>query len=219
MAIDKQQICDTILQGLGEQPATTYVPPGIFAGYHTTSGFEFDVGRARKLLADAGFANGVGFPSIPLLFSSAAPATRDLVQNIKNQLQMNLNIDIDLQSVESRIYSSRIHSKQYILGPNDWIGDYGDPSTFTDKYLSTSINNPSNWAEPQYDELCAQAAHEPDNAKRMVLLERAENLVNSELPIAPLYFMINTTICRPYVDMHFNPRMTISFKGIEVHKH
>ena len=219
MAIEKQQICDTILQGLGERPATTYIPPNIFVGYHTTPGFPFDVSRARKLLADAGYPDGAGFPSIPLLFSSASPATRDLVQNIKNQLQSNLNIDIDLQSVESRIYSSRLHSKQYILGPSDWIGDYGDPSTFTDKCLSTAINNDSNWANPQYDALCAQASREPDNAKRMLLLENAEKLINTELPMAPLYFMINTTLCRPYVDMHFNTRMTISFKGIEVGKH
>jgi ABC-type oligopeptide transport system substrate-binding subunit len=53
----------------------------------------------------------------------------------------------------------------------------------------------------------------------MQLLEQAENLINTELPIAPLYFMVNTTLCRPYVKMHFNPRMTISFKGIEVEKH
>ncbi|HEY1684511.1 MAG TPA: peptide ABC transporter substrate-binding protein [Tepidisphaeraceae bacterium] len=219
MAIDKQQICDTILMGLGEKPATTFIPPNIFHGYHTTPGFNFDVTRARKLLADAGYPNGAGFPTLPLLFPSTAPQTSDLVQDIKNQLQANLNITVDLQSMESRIYSTRIHDKQFVLGVNDWIGDYGDPSTFTDKYLSTSANNPTNWLEPQYDKLCGEAAHESDNAKRMALLEQAENLINTEVPIVPLYFMINTDLCRPYVDMHFNPRMTISFKGIKVHKH
>lgn len=219
MAINKQQICDTILLGLGEKPASTYIPPGIFRGYESAPGFVFDPARARKLLAEAGYPDGANFPTIPLLFPSSVSTTRDLVQNLKNQLQANLNINIDLQSLEGRIYSTRIHDKQYLMGVNDWIGDYGDPSTFTDKYLSTSINNPSNWNEPKYDQICAQAAHEADDGKRMALLEQAEELINREIPIVPLFFMINTDLCRPYVHMHFNPRMTISFKGIRVGKH
>jgi oligopeptide transport system substrate-binding protein len=218
MAIDKQQICDVILRHMGETPATTYIPPNIFAGYHTTPGFGFNVNRARKLLAQAGYPEGRGFPVLPMLYSTATPAWLDLVQDIKNQLQKNLHVNIDLQGMESRTASIRLHGKQYVIGPSDWIGDYGDPSTFTDKCLSTAINNDSNWAVPQYDSLCAQAAREPDNAKRMRLLEQAENLIDTDLPIIPLYYLINTDLCRPYVKIHFNPRMTISFKGIRIER-
>lgn len=219
MAIDKQQICTTILRNMGQKPATTYIPPNIFAGYHTTPGLDFDVSRARQLLADAGYPDGRGFPIIPFLFSSDSPGTLDLVQNISNQLQANLHIQIQLQSLESRIESNRLHSKQYVIAPADWIGDYGDPSTFTDKCLSTAINNDANWSNPQYDALCAQAAREPNNSKRLKLLEQAEHLVNTDLPLIPLYYMVNTGLCRPYVKIYFNPRMTISFKAISITKH
>lgn len=219
MAIDKEQICQTILRNLGDQPATSYTPPNIFPGFHVTPGYSFDVKRARELLAEAGYPNGQGFPTIPMLFSTASPAVLELVQNIKNQLQNNLNIDIQLQSLESRVRADRLHSKQYVIAPSDWYGDYGDPSTFTDKYISTSLNNESNWSVSEYDALCAQAAREPDNAKRMQLLERAEHVLDTDLPVIPLYFGINMDLCRTYAKIHFSPRMTIEFKGISVEKH
>lgn len=215
LAIDRRQICDNITR-MGETPATTYVPPGIFPGYHNTPGFGFDPAKARQLLADAGYPGGKGFPTVPMMFSNASPVLRDLVQNIKNQLRENLNVDIELQGLESKIVKARFTDKAYVIAPSNWIGDYGDPSTFTDKYLSNSLNNDSNWANPTYDALCAQAAREADTKKRPQLLEQAEAILNNELPVIPVYFLVNTDWVKPYIKIKFNPRMTTVWKGIEI---
>jgi oligopeptide transport system substrate-binding protein len=218
MAIDKEMICASITR-MGEKPATTYIPPGIFAGYHTTLGLPYDVNKAKQLLADAGYPNGQGFPTIPVTFNNTLTMTRDIIQNLKNQLKQNLNIELELQGYESKVANQKFKQKQYLIGPSDWIGDYGDPSTFTDKYLSTSANNDSAWAVPEFDGLCAKAAAEPDPEKRLLVLEEAEKLINTDLPVIPIYYLVNMDLCRPYAHVPFNPRMTVNFKSLVVDKH
>jgi len=218
MSIDKQTICDTITR-MGEKPATTYIPPGIFSGYETTPGLPYDPVKARELLAEAGYPNGRNFPMIVMIFNNTVGTYRDMTQSIKSQLKRNLNIDIDLQGLESKVTRYRYKTKQFHIGPSQWIGDYGDASTFTDKYLSSSANNDSNWSVPEYDDLCARASHESDPEKRLKLLEKAEGIINTDLPVIPMYYIVNTDLCRPWVHIHFNPRMTVSFKTLVVDKH
>jgi len=69
MAIEKQQVCDNITR-MGERPATTFVPPGAFNGYESPKGFSYDVAAARKLLAEAGYPDGKGFPAVPMMYRS-----------------------------------------------------------------------------------------------------------------------------------------------------
>jgi oligopeptide transport system substrate-binding protein len=218
MAIDKELICTTITR-MGEKPATTYIPPGIFSGYHTTPGLPYGIGKARELLAAAGYPNGRGFPILPVTFNNTITTSRDMIQSMKSQLKQNLNIDLELEGFESKVANQKFKQKQYFIGPSDWIGDYGDPSTFTDKYLSTSANNDSAWAVPEYDALCAKAAAEADPEKRLKILEQAEILINTDLPVIPLYYLVNTDLCRAYAHVPFNPRMTVNFKSLVVDKH
>ena len=105
------------------------------------------------------------------------------------------------------------------LSPGSWIGDYGDPSTFTDKYLSNSENNDSKWKNEEFDSLCKQATKEPNAEKRMLLLQKAEDILNQEAPILPIYYIVNTYMFRDNVKgLNTNPRNTIIFKSVYVEK-
>ena len=100
-----------------------------------------------------------------------------------------------------------------------WTGDYNDPSTFTDKYLSNAVNNDSAWESPEFDALVHQAAREADQPKRLRLLEQAERMINGQVPIIPLYHINNQYMFRDNVKgINLNPRTMTMFKGIEVVK-
>ncbi|MDQ3441744.1 MAG: ABC transporter substrate-binding protein, partial [Planctomycetota bacterium] len=216
LAIDRQYIVDNITR-MGEPVASTYVPPGALPGWQSTPGYGLDVVRARKLLAEAGYDGGRGFPRLPIIFNSDNPTRRTLVQSLKNQWKANLGVDIDIQGFELKSYRNRVTEKRYAIAPVGWYGDYMDASTFTDKYLSTSLQNDCAWDSKRYDELCFQATKEPDEGKRLRLLEEAERLLLAEAPIVPLYTYVSVWMHRDNVQgIHPNPKLLTMFKALKV---
>jgi len=214
MAIDKKPIVDKITR-CGEPIATDYIPPGIFPGYNSPAGLPFDIKSARHLMRDAGYPGGRGFPPITLLFNTEGGEHKEIAEYVTKQWKDNLNLDIQMEGVEIAEFRERLHNKKYAVARASWFGDYNDLSTFTDKYLSTSDNNDSGWGNPQYDALCAQAAFEPDAAKRTQLLQQAETILLAEAPILPLYGYTNKYVFRDNVTgLYLNARNQVMFKFV-----
>lgn len=183
-------------------------------------GLGFDVPAARKLLADAGYPGGAGFPVLPILFNSENPTRGKFVQAIKDQWKGNLGITVDVQQVEGKVFKQRVSKKDYLIATAAWYGDYPDASTFTDKYLSDSLQNDSDWRNAKFDALCAEAAKQGDAAARVALLSQAEHLIDTEVPIISLYHYANVSMNRPWVEgVAPNPRGTTIFKGLRIKKH
>jgi oligopeptide transport system substrate-binding protein len=189
MAINKQPIVDNVAK-MQQPVATTYIPLGAFAGYHSPPGLAYDVEAARRLLADAGYPGGKGFPRISILFNTDG-IHGDVATIIRRQWADALGISVDPRSEELSQFKNDLHNHNFIVSRASWSGDYNDPSTFTDKYLSTSENNAAGWVDKPYDALCAAAAVEPNPVKRFALLSHAEDRLLSQAPIAPIFTNVN----------------------------
>ncbi|MDB5297151.1 MAG: ABC-type oligopeptide transport system, periplasmic component [Phycisphaerales bacterium] len=182
-------------------------------------GLPYDVKRARALMADAGYPNGQGLPVLPILFNSENPTRAKIAQALKDQWRAALGVTIEVQQIEGKVYKERLSKKDYAIGLGAWYGDYPDASTFTDKYLSTSLQNDCDWRSKAYDDLCAAAKKEPDAAARVTLLSRAEHLIDTEVPIVPLYHYTNVSMSRSNVEGVLpNPRGTTIFKAVKVRR-
>jgi oligopeptide transport system substrate-binding protein len=79
------------------------------------------------------------------------------------------------------------------------VGDYLDPNTFLDMFVTGGANNQTGWSNARYDDLIAQAAAEDDPATRMALFFEAESILVDELPVIPIYFRVSKNMVRPYV--------------------
>jgi oligopeptide transport system substrate-binding protein len=215
MGFDRRPIVKNITR-MGEKPASTYIPPDIFPGFRVEPGYHFDPDQAKRLLLEAG-VSGQDFAGLHFLARSQSPTMLNVIQNILNQWQSNLGIGLELELVEPKIARQRINDKDYCIAIGDWIGDYPDPSTFTDKYRSTSANNDSGWADPQYDALLDQATVEPNPKKRYVLLEKANRMIDVQVPVIPLYYITNQYLFRDNVHgINLSPRNMTMFKGVWV---
>ncbi|HYO07807.1 MAG TPA: peptide ABC transporter substrate-binding protein [Tepidisphaeraceae bacterium] len=216
MAIDRQPIVKNITR-MGEAPATTYIPPGILPDFEIKPGFDFDPKRARELLAESGKVVNGRLPGVTLMYRSGNPTSAAMCQSIVNGWRSILGVDVPLEQQESKTAKDRLKDKNYSIATANWFGDYPDASTFTDKYLSTAENNDSGWTNKEFDALCDQATREADAVKRYDLLERANRLIDVELPIIPLYVLSNQYLFRDNVHgINTNPRSTTMFKGVWV---
>ena len=217
MSIDKQPIVDNVTRG-GEQIASNYVPIKFFADYPSPPGQRYDIAKAQQLLAEAGYPNGRGFPPLSLLFNKET-YHGDVALIVRSQWKQNLGIDVDLSGVEIKVFGYRLHNRDFDIARASWYGDYPDPSTFTDKFLSDNDDNNAGWSNPQYDALCAQAAREPDSQKRMKLLAQAEQILLDQAPVIPIFYYTNQYMFRSNVHgIPFDPLMRAMFQPIWVQR-
>ena len=196
LAIDRATIVRTVLQDT-RLPAYSLVPPNT-AGYNSTGRAGTDFEAARQLLAAAGFPGGKGFPKVELQYSSPVIDPK-IAEAVQEMWRRELGIDVALAQLEYRVQIDNQHVLAFQISASRWIGDYNDPSTFTDLMISQSGNNDTGWKNPGYDKLVEAAGRERDESKRYALLQQAEKLLLDEAPIAPIFFGTRTYLIRPEV--------------------
>jgi oligopeptide transport system substrate-binding protein len=180
-------------------------------------GLTYDPDRARKLLAEAGFPNGRGFPQHPILYNTGNPTRRQIAQVVQEQWRRELGIDLPIQGVEGKIFQPKVTNKDYFIATVAWYGDYADITTFTDKYKSTSLQNDSDWQNKEFDALSQEAEQTQDDAARVDILSRAEHMLDTEVPIIPLYHYVNINMSRDHVHgVRPNARNITIFKDVWV---
>lgn len=215
MALNKQPIVDTITR-TGEQVIDTYIPPTIFEGYPSPGGLERDPDRARALLAEAGYPGGRGLPTVTLIYNTGSHHG-DIAQICRRQWLDELGVDVELQGIELASFRERLNKKEYMIARASWMGDYNDPSTFTDKYRSTSHGNDAGWVNAEYDALLDQAIPETNAATRLQLLAQAEGILNREVPIIPIYAYTNSFMIRQGISgIPLHPQALFVYHTIDV---
>lgn len=200
MAIDRQQIVEQVTKS-GQVPAFSLVPPGI-AGYQSPPGFTPDVAEAKRLLDDAGYPGGRGIPKMTVLYNTSE-GHRAIAEVIQQQLQNNLNVKVELENMEWGSFLDKTNQMDYDIARAGWVGDYADPNTFLDLWVTGGPQNSTGWSSPEFDRLLKAAAAESDAEKRMKLLADAEAIWIAEMPVIPLYFYVGINMVKPRVKGFF----------------
>lgn len=218
LAIDREAIVRRITKG-GEIPAYTFTPPDTM-GYTAPSDLRFDPEEARRLLTEAGYPDGLGFPVTELLYNTSEGHQKIAVA-LQQMWKKNLNIEIGLNNQDWKVFLSSVNLGQYSLSRAGWIGDYVDPNTFLDMWVSGGGNNQTGWSNSRYDEIVLKLAPAASTqGKRYRLLQEAESILLDELPVIPLYIYTSKSLIQPSVHgVYGNLLDYIAYKYVWLSEH
>jgi len=201
MSIDREAIVNAVTKG-GQLPAFSFTPPET-QGYFPPEGedafsIRYDIAKAKDLLAEAGFPEGKGFPTLELLYNTSE-GHRRIAEAIQQMWKKALGIDIQLANTDWKVYLSRTNDLDYDISRAGWIGDYPDPNTFLDMMLTGGGNNRTGWSNPDYDRLIAKAATQSKQEDRYRSFAKAESILNKDAPLMPIYTYTRVTLRDPTV--------------------
>jgi len=200
-AIDRTALIRDIASGVGV-PTTSIIPPGM-PGYVEGLGQElnFDPAGGQALLAEAGYPGGAGFPRLTYSFATTS-ANQRRAEFLQAQWKQNLNIDIQLNSMESKAYQDAFKNKNYELAFGGWGADYPDPQDwFNTNFGCKGGNNKFNYCSPTFDQIVSAADNGTDLSDRVVQYNQAQTLLIQDAPVAPLFVRGRMVIVKPYIQM------------------
>lgn len=197
LAIDRDLLAKTVLQG-SRLPAHSITPPNT-GGYATPTGASVDFEAASQLLHDAGYPQGEGLPTIDIMVRNDEIMPR-LAEAIQAMWKTKLGVTTTISQVEQKTWIQNQQTLNYTVCLSAWTADFPDPITFLELFLSESSYNWTGWGNPIYDKLLEEAAVAPNESViRSVVLKKAETLLLSDAPVAPLYFGAQTYLLHPAV--------------------
>ena len=188
LAIDREAIADKVTQG-SFLPAYSWVPPG--TPDYATQYLSFKdmpmaerIAKAKELLASAGFTAEKPL-KLEILYNTSenhkkiAIAIQDMWKQV--------GVDATLNNQEWQVYLDTRDNKQFDVARAAWIGDYADPVTFLDLFLSDAgVRNDAGYNNAEFDKLVKDSFGISDPKARMASLEKAEQMFLADLPIIPI---------------------------------
>jgi len=200
LAVDRNYLVEKVKKG-GETPASGFIPYGIAdvkqePDFRTTAGeyistkaedYDKNVAEAKKLLAEAGYPDGKGFPKTTFGLNSGS-GHEPVAEALQQMWKEKLGVEVEVLAQEWNVFQQSRKDGVYNINRNGWIGDYMDPSTFMDIFTTGNGQNNAKYSNPKYDEFIAAARKETDGAKRIQLFHDAEKVLMDDAAIAPLYF-------------------------------
>jgi oligopeptide transport system substrate-binding protein len=149
-----------------------FIPPGM-PGHSPELAPRYDLETAQRLLEEAGYPGGLGFPLLKGIqrYSKINPIFDQMVQSIGAHWQRDLGINIEIEQVEG--WSNREEPISFLT----WTADYPDPDNFLRRSNLMDKIKKIGWEGSEYQELLETAAHLPNRAKRMALYRQADRLI------------------------------------------
>jgi oligopeptide transport system substrate-binding protein len=217
LAVDRESLVRNVLRA-GEQSATGFVPPG-FSEYPVAQQITYDPDRARRLLAEAGYPDGHGFPKLNI-FMNTSERHRTIAEAIQQMWRQELNIDVGLENQEWKVYLETLSKKHFDIGRRGWVG-IPDPAFFLKIWTADNANNASGWSSARYDALLAEADHTGDLKRRLALYHEAEDMLINESVLIPIFWYTSAHLIHPSVTgwypniVHDHPYKFVDLKPLE----
>ena len=198
-AVNKERIIRIILKGMVSE-ADGILPPNMPGYDESLNGLDFDVAKAKSLIASSKYGSVANLPPITLTTSGRGGNIPEYLGAIIQDWQYNLGVEVTVRQLEPEVFSYYLKEEADEMFMAGWIADYPDPQDFLDILFHTGAEyNSGNYSNPDLDALLDQAAVEPDGATRLALYQQVEQSMIDEAACLPLWFGTSYVLIRPYV--------------------
>ena len=196
LAIDRDYVANTIMQGTYE-PAYNFVGPGIVDEngmfYDNANGgeryisddYDANLEEAKQLMADAGYPNGEGFPTIE--YSANDAGYHIPVAEYVQQAWGELGITVNINKVEWASFTPMRRAGDYDVSRNGWVMDYNDPSNMIELFTTTNGNNDGKYSNPEFD-AAIEASKVADKSVHFQKLHEAEDILMEDAGAIPVAY-------------------------------
>ncbi len=190
-SINKEILVEEITRG-GQLPTDAYIPP--LPTYDPVEGHGYNVEKARQLLAEAGYPDGKGFPTLTILYNTSEGHKR-VAEYVQQEWLENLGINVSLENMEWKTFLKVVRTGDFQVARSGLIDDVFDPSGLLGYYKTGKPVNGIKYANAEYDELLKKASGIRDEATRMKLFRQAESIfIEQDVGIIPIYYYTNSNM-------------------------
>ena len=199
LAVDKGRIAKVILRDMINE-AEGILPPGMPGYNETLEGLDYDVEKAKELIALSKYGDVSNLPPITLTVEGYGNSIPSYLGAIIQEWQQNLGVEISVRQLEPEDFFYNLKQEKDEMFALGWVADYPDPHNFLDILFHTgSENNIFEYRNPSLDALLDQAAIEQNRTARLAMYQQAEQLVVDDAPCLPLFHGTNYILVKPYV--------------------
>ena len=192
LSLNREDLVKYVLKA-GQQPAYNYTPPGT-GGFTAGPQFNYDLVGAKKLIAAYLKEKGIKeLPEIELKYNTSE-SHQKVAEAIQSMWRKELGINVVLDNQEWKVFLKTVETQDYVIARAGWVGDYNDPNTFMDMWVTDGGHNNTGWSSKRYDELIELSAAEGDKAKRLGYFQEAEKILAAEMPMLPIYFYVRSSL-------------------------
>lgn len=198
LAIDRDYVANTLMQG-------TYTPAYNFMGegWQDTDGSEFiknsnggktyisddfdaNLAEAKKLLAEAGYPEGKGLPT--LTYSTNPQGYHKTVAEYLQEAWKEIGVTLNVEIVEWSSFTPQRRAGDYEISRNGWVGDYTDPSNMLELLYTTNGNNDGKYSSSEFDAAIDEARKTIDASARSAALHKAEDIMMEDAACIPVAY-------------------------------
>lgn len=193
IAINRNEIVDKWLLGEGWPSEHGFVPSMENYPAEKVKGHVFNDAAAKSLLAQAGFANGKGFPVLDFYVNALeGSSAHKMALSVADQIKRVLNIDLKIKLCTIDERNEAIANESAKIWRSGWVADYPDAENFLSIFYSGNISennaavNSFRFNNAEYDALFEKALRELNTEKRNALLVKCDQMIVDQAPVMPV---------------------------------
>ncbi|MGL9774894.1 MAG: oligopeptide ABC transporter substrate-binding protein OppA [Sodalis sp. (in: enterobacteria)] len=175
--------------------------------------------EARKLLAEAGYTKDKPL-TFDLLYNTS-DLHKKLAIAVASIWKKNLGVNVKLEKQEWKTFLDTRRQGNFDVARAGWCADYNEPTSFLNIMQFNSSNNSAHYKNPAFDKLLVQALQAGSEDARAGIYQQAEQQLDKDSAIVPVYYYVNARLVKPYVGGYTgkDPLDNVYVKDLYIIKH